>query len=164
MSGVYLESYGGQSTEELLALESTFRIDSLVDAFYRAIQRKPDAAISTEERYVMAVEALEGEVNSGGYSQFFENSSREFASVVELALRAIRCPKTADITRDAVAALGVDASDPEAVAEAASGEYESIREALAACDDRYYGNDEHIAERLFRWIAANSARVRVGGR
>jgi hypothetical protein len=51
----------------------------------------------------------------------------------------------------------------EAVAAAALSEDESIQEALAACDDRYYANDEPIADRLFRWIAANKNSVRVGG-
>src|SRR5262245_14622428 len=107
MPDAFLESYGGQSTEELLALERNFRIDSLVCAFEQAIQGKPDESISTEERYVLAVEALEREVNNGGYSQFFGNSSHEFAPMIVTAMRAIGCPKTADITRDAIAVLGV---------------------------------------------------------
>jgi hypothetical protein len=163
MSDAFLDSYGAQSTEELLALEGKYRIDSLVLAFEQAIQGKLADSISTEESYVLAVEGLEREVNNGGYSQFFGNSSGEFAPVIEAALRAIDCPKTADITRDAIAALRVDALAAETVAAAASGEDESVAQALAACDDRYFANDEPIADRLFRWIAANKDRVRVGG-
>jgi len=163
MSDAFLDSYNGQSTEELLALEGTFRIDSLVLAFEQAIQDKAPDSISTEESYVLAVEGLEREVNNGGYSQFFGNSSGEFAPVIEAALRAINCSRTADITRDAIAALRVDALTAEAVAAAAFSDDESINEALAACDTRYFANDEPIADRLFRWIAANKDRVRVGG-
>ena len=35
-------------------------------------------------------------------------------------------------------------------------------EALGACDERYYGTDEAIADRLFAWIKENRALVRVG--
>ena len=163
MSNAFLDGYQGQSTEELLALEGQYRIDSLVLAFEEAIQRKPSNALSIEESYVLAVEALEREVNNGGYSQFFGNSSGEFAPVIETALRAINCPKTADITRDAIAALRVNAMTAETVAAAAFGDDESIQQGLAACDDAYFANDEPIADRLFRWIEANKDRVRVGG-
>jgi hypothetical protein len=163
MAEAFLDSYQGQSTEELLALEREFRVDSLVLAFEQAIQGKPPDSVSTEESYVLAVEGLEREVNNGGYSQFFGNSSGEFAPVIEAALRAINCPKTADITRDAIAALRVDRVTAETVAAAALGDDEAIQQTLAACDDRYFANDEPIADRLFRWIAANRDRVRVGG-
>ena len=142
----FLESHGGQTTEELLGLAGKYRIDSLVLAFEQAIQRKPNP--STEEIYVLAVEALEREVNNGGYSQFFSNSSNEFAGIVETALRAIGCPRTADITRDAV------------LASAAGGDPEKV---FSICDDRYFRNDEPIADRLFEWIKANRSEIRVGG-
>ncbi len=163
MADAFLDRYEGQSTEELLALDRTFRVDSLVLAFEQAIQGKSPESISIEESYVLAVEGLEREVNNGGYSQFFGNSSGEFASIIEAALRAVGCPKTADITRDAIAALRVETLTAEVVAAAAVNEDESVQQALAACDDRYFANDEPIAERLFRWIAANKDRVRVGG-
>jgi hypothetical protein len=144
----FLEGYGGQTTDQLIALESECRIDSLVLAFEDGIQMKgiqvPD--ITPQERYVLAVEGLEREVNNGGYSQFFFNSSNEFADVIEEALLAIGCPKVAAITRDAIAARG------------RAGE----EEALSACDDRYYACDEPIADRLFEWIKENRASIRLG--
>jgi hypothetical protein len=163
MSEAFLQNYEGQSTEELLALEGRYRIDSLVLAFEQAIQSKAPGSISTEETYVLAIEALEREVNNGGYHQFFVNTAGEFAGVIEAALRAINCPRTADMTRDAIAAMRVDASDAEAVAAAALRADASLVEALGACDDRYFAYEEPIADRLFRWIAANKDRVRVGG-
>ena len=52
----FLDAYGGQSTDELIALESEYRIDSLVLAFESAIDAK--AKHSKPERVVLAVEAL----------------------------------------------------------------------------------------------------------
>jgi hypothetical protein len=164
MADAFLNSYEGQSTEELLALESQYRIDSLVLAFEQAIQAKPAESMSIEESYVLAVEALEREVNNGGYQQFFTNQSFEFVpAVIERALRAIDCPKTADITRDAIAALAIDTLTADQAAAAASTGGDDLRDALSDCDDRYFANDEPIADRLFRWIAANAPRIRVGG-
>ena len=163
MADAFLAGYEGQLTEELLALEAQFRIDSLVLAFEQAIQSKSPESISVEESYVLAVEGLEREVNNGGYTQFFTNSSGEFAPIMEVALRAIGCPKTADITRDAIVALGLDKVTAETVAEATLANDELIEQALAACDDRYFANDEPISDRLFRWIAVHKDRLRVGG-
>jgi hypothetical protein len=154
MADAFLNSYEGQSTEELLALESQYRIDSLVLAFEQAIQAKAPESLSVEETYVLAVEALEREVNNGGYQQFFTNNLFEFVpAVIEQALRAI----------DAIAALAIDSLTAGKAAAAASNASDAIRDALGACDDRYFVNDEAIADRLFRWIAANPQKIRVGG-
>jgi hypothetical protein len=165
MSGdKWLDAYAGQTTERLLALEGEYRIDSLVLAFEQAIQHKAESRpISKQERYVLAVEALEREVNNGGYSQFFLNSSHDFIDVIDEALVAIGCPKTADLTRRAIQALdipdGVTGEKAEAVIVA---DDETVREALEACDAGYYDNDEPIADRLFAWIKSNKDLVRVG--
>jgi hypothetical protein len=139
MSDAFLEGYGGQSTDELLGLAGKYRVDSLVLAFEQALQQK--AGTSREESYVLAVEAMEREVNNGGYRQFFGNTPEHAGTLVE-ALRAIGCPKTAAISADAIAARDDEAK-------------------LADCDERYYANNEPIADRLFHWIGANRARIRL---
>jgi hypothetical protein len=105
MTDQSLQSYQGQSTDELLALAGRYRIDSLVLAFEQAIQAKSPEHVSREQSYVLAVEALEREVNNSGYAQFFYNSSGAFAATIEAALRAIDGPKVAGITKDAISAL-----------------------------------------------------------
>ena len=143
MSGDFLESYGGQTTEQLIALDKRYRIDSLVLAFEQGIQQAAGKRpLTQEENYVLAVEALEREVNNGGYSQFFSNSSNEWADTVVAALRAIGCPNTADISAKAVA-------------------NREDEKALSECDDRYYANDEPIADRLFDWIKRNRAQIKL---
>jgi hypothetical protein len=159
-----LDSYGGQTTEELLGLASEYRIDSLVLAFEEAIQRQADdRTISQEETIVLAVEALEREVNNGGYSQFFSNGSNQFAGAIVEALRAIDCARTAEITQQAIAALGMEeALTPEELEAVILAEDEQVLARLAKCDDRYFENDEPIADRLFEWIGRNRAKIRVG--
>lgn len=160
----WLEAYDGQSTEELLALEDEYRIDSLVVAFESALQQKEASQpLSRSERYVLAIEALEREVNNGGYSQFFLNSSHDYLDVVEEALVAIGCVKTAALTRRAIDALGLSGNVTGEMAEAVVGrDDEAIRSALDECDSEYFGNDEAIADMLFSWIKRNRDSVRVG--
>ena len=161
MAEEFLPSWNGQTTDELIALAGKYRIDSLVLAFEQAIQGK--AEVSPKERYILAVEALEREVNNGGYNQFFLNSSNEFAGDIEDALRAIGCPKTADMTRDAVTAIAPDGTrDSETLSDRAASPSDKVATALATCDDRYFSNDEPIADRLFDWIKANRSDIRVG--
>ena len=161
MPDPFLQSYSGQTADELLALEGKYRTDSLVLAFEQAIQLK--SRPSRDEAVVLAVEAMEREVNNGGFSQFFLNSSAEFASVLENALRSIGCPKTADIARDAIAAIATDGDlTAQVLSEAAADLDEHTEQALSACDQRYFANDEPLADRLFQWIKANRSAIRIG--
>src|SRR5438309_10880132 len=108
----WLDSYSGETAEELLSLEGRYRTDSLVLVFEQALDQKAAReglhSLGEEERIVLAVEALEREVNNGGYDQFFVNSSREFAPIVVDALQRIGCMKTATITQKAIKALGIE--------------------------------------------------------
>jgi hypothetical protein len=160
----WLNGYAGQSPGELLSLEGKYRIDSLVLAFEEAIsqkaQREGVKGLTDEERIVLAVEALEREVNNGGYHQFFVNSSREFASVVVAALERIGCKKTATITQRAIKALGISDLTSEAIDAAIAGDDQKRRTKFSQCDDAYYKNTEPIAERLFAFIKTNKARIR----
>jgi hypothetical protein len=101
--GKFLKGYSGQSVEQLLSLEGEYRVDSLVLAFEEAIgqkaRREGARNITEEENVILAVEALEREVNNGGYHQFFINSSRQFVPIVISALQRIGCKKTAAITQ-----------------------------------------------------------------
>ncbi len=159
----WLNGYSGQSADELLSLEGKYRIDSLVLAFEEAIRQKAKRngmqSLTDEERIVLAVEALEREVNNGGYDQFFVNSSREFAPIVVGALQLIGCKKTATITQRAIKALGISDLASEAIEAAISGDDEERLARLNRCDDSYYKATEPVAERLFSFIKANKTGI-----
>jgi len=158
-----LKGYSGQSTEELLALEEKYRVDSIILAFEEALLHKPSPDLTSEEQYVLAVEALEREVNNGGYLQFFTNAC-EHAGIIEQALRAIDCPVIAQITRDALATLELEAGfSPGDVAAAAEDADESVHEVLEECDNRYFDDGEPVADHLFEWIRKNRKAIRIGG-
>ena len=165
MKDAFFESYGGQTTDQLIELDSRYRTDSLVLAFEQAIQQAGEKrALSKEETDVLAVEGLEREVNNGGYGQFFFNSSNEYAGSIVSALRAIGCPKTADITQQAIAALGIEGKlTREAMEAVILREDDAVRQRLGECDERYFANDEPIADKLFDWIKRNRAQIRLEG-
>ncbi|MDH3695608.1 MAG: DMP19 family protein [Gammaproteobacteria bacterium] len=159
----FLENYEGQSTDELIALEATHRIDSLVLAFESAIdsKRKWGKALSKPETVVLAVEAMEREVNNGGFSQFFYNSSVEFAPVIVDSLIAIGCPQAAELTSRAIASLELDTLDPEMIEARMDPDDEELENKLNDIDEQYYEGTEAIADQLFRYIKENKSQITI---
>ena len=155
----FLESYDGQSTDELIELEGQFRIDSIVLAFEAALQEKEEP--STAERVVLSVEAIEREVNNGGFNQFFVNSSAEFAPYIVESFRSIGCPKTAELCQKAIDLLSVlDIFDVDALESAACDADDELMKRFDALDDIYYaGAEEPIAEKLFDFIKRNRQNI-----
>lgn len=166
----WLDGYGGQTPDALIALEGTHRIDSLVLAFEQGIQqrvppgdREALADLTDAELAVLAVEAMEREVNNGGYHQFFLNTP-EFAPHLVPALERIGCPAAAQISTDAVAVLGLRppfTAEQVDAALLADPEGRLIGELSDRCDGRYYDSPENIAERLFEYVKANRDQIRL---
>jgi len=137
--------YTGQASSEILACKETHRVDSLLCALEWGIRAKAETIgeerLTKEERVVLAVMALEREVNNGGYSQFFSNSSRRFKPIVAEALRRIGCDDVARITERAIGAAG--------------SERKTI---LEACDQEFY-KIGGIEDKLFGFVEANQAQI-----
>ncbi len=161
----FLDGYHGETTAGLLALATRYRGDSIALAFELALQTKAEqSSLSLAEQSVLAIAALEREVNNGGYGQFFLNSSRVFAPIIVDALFAIDCPSVARITSRAIASLRVPEPLSPAILEARMlAEDLSLRRALAACDERYDAADEPLTARLLAWIARQQADIVLGG-
>ena len=160
----WLDGYSGESTDDLIALEGKYRTDSLVFAFEQALDQKAARLgtnnLTTEELVVLAVEALEREVNNGGYSQFFVNSSKEFAPIIVEALNRIGCPDTAAVTQDAVNSLRVQ--EPVAVdaIDRAMGQKSDKRDGeLAECDDRCFRVAGDLSIPLLEFMKNNRNRI-----
>ena len=161
----WLDECSGQSVEQLLSLEEKYRIDSLVLAFEQAIQQKAaregDRSLTGEERVVLAVEALEREVNNGGYDQFFRNSSLEFIPTIVECPRRIGCTKTAKKTQRAIRALSISGLTPEIIESAMVVNDVKRETKLSHCDDSYNSNPEPSADRLFDFIKANKTAFKL---
>jgi aspartokinase len=153
-------NYDGQTTNELIALEGKYRTDSLVSAFEQAIQQKAERLgedkLTAEERIVLAIEAMEREVNNGGFWQFFVNSSGEYAPLLVEALQRIGCLKTAIIAQEAMEIRAQFAGDDDE-------DQQNIEriDALTACDERYFQRPEDIEQALFEFITKNRSAIVV---
>jgi hypothetical protein len=159
----WLDGYNGETVDDPIALEGKYRTDSLVVAFEQAMNKKAarvgEGKLTDEERVILAIEALEREVNNGGFGQFFVNSSREYAPFIVDALRRIGCPKTAAITQNA---LTIVQKTPLTDDEIENGTWEENKErqaALGECDTLYFERPENIEESLLAFIKVNRAKI-----
>lgn len=159
----WLDAYSGQTVDQLLALEGTHRIGSLVLAFEQAMDQKAarvgDAMLTEEETVILAVEALEREVNNGGYGQFFVNSSSEYTLIIVKALHRIGCPQTAEITAKAVQIVQKTPMTREEIDRGTWEDNDDRSELLAECDSLYFERPENIEESLFAFIKVNKSKI-----
>lgn len=122
-------------------------------------ERKGLAAFSQAERYVYAVQGMMREVNNGGWSQFFFNSSGELAPDLVPALQAIGAPRNLSIAKRALqlygkpASLGADDRARQLARVTRDGE-DNPWEAL---EDEFYENPEDLDTLLLRFIAEHPA-------
>ena len=165
-SGMWLQGYSGQSTDQLLALSGEYRIDSIVLAFEEGLQaraqREGREALTQVERDVLAVEAYEREVNNGGHHQFFMNTPEAAVDIVS-ALNRIDCRRAAGLARDALRLAGVEGTVTiERLAQGVDAAGDGLVERLVeACDNPFYDGTEPIAERLFEYLRANRTAIRL---
>jgi hypothetical protein len=113
------------------------------------------AAQSAPQKVFSAIWAVESEVNNGGFSQYFFNSSCETAGFVVEALDTIGAPRTADICRRAVAVAFPDGlpADPEAIRSAASDFPDETEKKLDLLDREFYQYPHNLAELLFAFVS-----------
>ena len=106
------------------------------------------------ERTVFLTMTLEEEVNNGGFSQFFFNSSGDFSGEVADAFVQIGAVKTAEICRRACSAFGralpKDTEARRALLELIA--CDEIDEILEACDDAFYEYGEDLAALNYAYI------------
>ena len=158
----WLEEYSGQTLDVILSLAGSHRVDSLILAIEQAIGQKAaqlgEESLSSAERVVLAVEALEREVNNGGYSQFFTNTPAFVPTIVDSLLR-IGCPRTAGITGSAIGALHLQDLTEQNIENATAEEDDAINDELSRCDQLYYQAGESIEDQLFAFINANKDSI-----
>ena len=153
-------SYDGKTVAELLAMTDTYRTDSLIHLVEEALQQKARADLSAPERVVLAIEALEREVNNGGYNQFFLNEP-SYAHEIVAALNEIGCPETARITEDAVAVLGLRPGWTDEQISAAADMSDDQWAKLDTLDGQFFAYPDPIEDRLLTFIRANAAEIRL---
>lgn len=113
--------------------------------------------LSEQERVFYVVQQLEAEVNNGGFSQFFFNSSGDFSNELYDAFMAIGAVKTANICKKAVDAfscpLPSDREEREVFLDNhLNGQADAI---LAECDAEFYKYEDDLLDLNYRFIVDN---------
>lgn len=124
--------YNKQTTGELLDCAETNRIDSLLCSFELGIQAKEASGVelTSEEHLVLAVSALQREVNNGGFHQFFMNSSCKYAPSIVDCLNRIGAQEAAELAAESIGLLKLSQVTAEAANEAAGAIVEDDDEVL----------------------------------
>jgi hypothetical protein len=110
---------------------------------------------SLPQKVFSAIWAVESEVNNGGFSQYFFNSSAESASFVVEALETIGAPKTASICKRAIGAAfpaGLPQT-PEAIRSVAADFSDEILERLEPLDQEFFAYPHSLTDLLFAYVA-----------
>jgi hypothetical protein len=159
-----LTSYSGQTVDELLAMETDYRIDALVFAFEAAIDEKAAQRgyekLSEAEKAVVAIQALQRDVTGSGYREFFMNTPVYAADIVGL-LKLIGCPVTAEVSERAIGALAIKGKiSGEAIYDVLQELDETALEKLREFDKRFSGCGEDVTGMLFEFIKQNKNKIK----
>jgi hypothetical protein len=117
---------------------------------------KEDFALqSVPQKVFSSVWAVESEVNNGGFSQYFLNSSAETAAFVADALDTIGAPKTADICRRAIdcSFSGRLPATAEEISSLAAEFSENIRAQLETLDAEFFTYPHDLTELLYAYVS-----------
>jgi hypothetical protein len=120
-------------------------------------ERRGLASFSAPERHVYAVQGMSREVNTGGFEQFFFNSSGELAFDLVPGLEAMGSKENLSIARRALERFG----RPQSLAEdARHAHLERIIEARGwetwqDLDDEFYDNPEDLERMTLDYIGRN---------
>jgi hypothetical protein len=113
--------------------------------------------LSDAEKTFFICTQLESEVNNGGFSQYFYNSSGDFANETLSSLTDIGANKTADIYSKAFTALGGELPSDRNKREKLLDKLltDSVSEILSDCDTAFYHYADNLEELNYQYIISN---------
>ena len=118
--------------------------------------------LSSAERTVCLVFALEAEVQNGGFAQFFANSSGEFARETSAALAAVGASATDALLRQALEPFGPEG--PSRSSDLRNGQLKAIGpkadELWGRLDEEFYREVDDLAVLTAKYIRAHAREIR----
>ena len=115
------------------------------------------SVLSEAERIFYITQTLEMEVNNGGFSQFFYNSSGNFSNELVDAFTAIGAKTTADICQKAISVFGrnipVDREEREEMLDELEGD--EFDEILEECDNAFCDYEDNLNELNYNFVMKN---------
>ena len=137
-------------------------LEDLRQSFYKSfvdivtnVDTERFAELEPDARDIYLVGLLEGEVNNGGFSQYFWNTEGQHAAVTVDVLKRIGAKETASLLRRAMKLYGAPPSDDLDEwydrLERVDSEHE---DALAELDEHFYEGVDDLAVLLMRHLSA----------
>ena len=114
-------------------------------------------SLNEYEKNFLYIDMLEGQVNNGGFDQFFFNSSGDYSHEALRALEEIGASKTADLVEQAIKAfpsLPIP-KDTEVRRPLMNDLPESISDTWDELDGKYYEYPEDIAGLIIEYVKKN---------
>jgi len=126
------------------------------DPVWEKYQAKGFDALSELEQLIFCIWWLEGEVNNGGFHQFFLNSWGDYCLETLSALEKIGADKTKELLERAcnVAFNGLPPGDRDQRLDVLDGLSESVLEELYSLDKKFYDYEDNIEELVNRYLDA----------
>ena len=113
------------------------------------------SVLSEPERVFYIGQILEMEVNNGGFSQFFFNSSGDFANEIVSAFTAIGAVKTAEICKKAVSIYDGEVPADRDEREDVFVDDEEMGAVLDECDDVFFAYEEDLNMLNYEYVLKN---------
>ncbi len=113
--------------------------------------------LNDSQKILFYVEALEFEVNNGGFDQFYFNSNGDFSNEIPKALKQIGAFKTAELVKKANAVFNqelvpIKRNKRQNIMEKIADQSEVI---WNQCDEEFYSNEENLSQLLFEFVLAH---------
>jgi hypothetical protein len=151
------------SIDDVLANEdgTAFGI-ALSDLVFPRWDRDGYEALTPAEQIAYCIDALEREVNNGGFRQFFENSSGDTAMETIASLEAIGAKRVAKLVRRAIAVFpGAVAPRDRDTRSALIDELSDTQtEAWETLDGEFYTYPDDLTRLLRRYVEAHRGSFR----
>ena len=114
-------------------------------------------SLNQYEKNVLFILMLEGEVNNGGFDQYFFNSSGEYAHETLKALEEIKANQMAEILNSAIKEFPTlpIPKDTEQRRELMEDIPDSISDTWDKLDDEFYEYPENLTELVIEYVRAN---------
>lgn len=118
-------------------------------------------SLNSIEKNILYIEMLEGQVNNGGFDQYFFNSSGEYAHETLIALKEIKAPKMAEILNRAITVFPTSPipKDTEQRRKYMEDVPENISETWGKLDDEFYKYPENLAGLVIEYVKANKEEL-----
>jgi hypothetical protein len=118
--------------------------------------------LTVPQQHFYCVWSLSGEVNNGGFDQYYFNSAGDEANEAEAALKAIGATKTLSLLKEANGLFGLRGPSLDRGKRIRQLEdmSESKREKLSALDDQFFKDSDHLMSRLMLYVAEHAAEFK----